>query len=147
MWSPSSLLYTLQRALQNCGIRTAFCSNLFGSSVAFLLNRMVIVASRPTPLDRVWASRLAQPFPKVQILLLAVSPALGLNHILGIGKNLDITGILEGLQPNRGRDNFSLIVGAFSEVLPDDPVLLLALLINVYENSYGTGPRRPSAIS
>ena len=108
---------------------------------------MVVVASRPTPLDLVRASRLTQPFPKVQILLLAVSPALSLNHILRIGENLDTTGILEGLQPNRGRDNLSLIVGAFSEVLADDSVLLLALLINVYENSYGAGPRRPSAIS
>ncbi len=144
---PSSFSYTLQCVLQNRRIRATSCRYLFSSPVAFLLNRMVIVTPRPTPRNLVRAGSLAQSLPELQILLFAVSPVLSLHHILGIGKNLDETGVFEGFQSNRGRDNLSLIVGSLSQVLPDDSMLLLAFLINVYEHRDGSGPRRRRAIS
>ena len=90
--------------------------NFSSGFVGCFLNNVTDVTLRPFPFHFVTRFRFIQALPPIVIRLAPKVPFHRLDHITGIGVNLNLTGFFQCFQTERGGGDFRLLICRLTEV-------------------------------
>src|SRR5438105_6064969 len=93
--------------------------NLSCGAIGGFLDDMAGVSLRPLPLDLMPARCFIQTLPPIMICLATKTSFHRFDHVTRIRVHTHATRFLEGFQAERGRGDFSLLIGSFAKVISE----------------------------